>query len=357
MTTPVRRHEVGSLRHALSRLLKSKLTRAGLLAFAGLGVLAVFADLFASDYPLYCTVAGKTYVLPAVTHPRALSGTDNARIARETTAFAIYPLVRRGPTTPTDEVMQPPSGAHPFGTDASGRDVLAQTIHGVRTQLGFALLAVLSYVMLGTLVGAIAGFLGGGLDFLAERLIDTMSAMPSFVLVLCVQAALPHPDLTTLFVAVVLARFAEVARLVRVEVQDVASRDYVLAARALGASPLRVLWRHVMPNARVQAIVSATFGLGTVVFLEAQLEFLRVGDSGRWASWGQVMADVRTHPQAYWLLLFPGVFLLLTVIASNLVGEALRDALDPREVRARSAPDADARTYETTPPTSRRAQE
>ena len=326
---------VGSVRHALFRLTEQRLARWGALVLALLSLVALFAELFASDYPLVCSVDGVVYVLPAVTHPRSLTGRDNAALAEESAATpgrvsALYPLVRHGPTTESERRLAPPSADHPFGTDSRGRDVFAQTIHGVRTQLGFALLTVCAYVMLGAYIGAAAGYFGGTVEFFAERVTDTMSAIPSFVLILCVQAALPHPNLETLFVTVVAARFAEVASLVRVEVVDVSSRDYVLAARALGASPLRVLLGHVLPNARGQAIVSATFGLGAVVLLEAQLDFLRVGDRGRFASWGQVMSDVRDRPDAYWLLLFPGLFLLATVVATNLVGEGLRDALDPR---------------------------
>jgi len=320
----------GTASHTFHKLVERRRARAGVLVLSLLAMIAIFAELLAGDFPLICALDGTVYVLPAVTHPASLTGLDNEQIAAMHPSFAVYPLVRHGPTTESPNHVARPSADHPFGTDASGRDVFAQTVHGVRTQLGFALLTVVGYVSLGALLGALAGYFGGTFDFVVQRLTDTMSSMPSFVLVLCVQAALPHPDLSTLFLTIVAARFAEVTRLVRTEVVDVSSRDYVLAARALGASPLRVLFRHVLPNASGQATVSATFGLGAVVLLEAQLEFLHVGDRGRFASWGQVMSDVRERPEAYWLLFFPGVFLLVTLIASNLVGEALRDALDPR---------------------------
>lgn len=320
----------GTVSYAFRRLTERRRARAGVLVLAMLALVSIFADLLAADLPLVCTVDGTVYVLPAITHPGSLTGLDNQQIEKQNQGFALFPLVRFGPTRTGPYKVARPSREHPFGTDDSGRDVFAQTVHGVRTQLGFALLTVVGYVTLGALLGAIAGYLGGTFDFAVQRLTDTMSAMPSFILVLCVQAAIPNPSLTTLFATIVAARFAEVARLVRTEVLDVSSRDYVMAARALGASPMRVLFRHVVPNARGQAIVSATFGLGTVVLLEAQLDFLHVGDRGRYASWGQVMSDVRARPDAYWLLLFPGIFLLVTLLASNLVGEALRDALDPR---------------------------
>lgn len=328
-----KRARPGTVSHAFYRLTERRRARAGVLVLAMLAMVAIFADLVASEFPLLCSIDGVVYVLPAVTHPASLTGLDNQQIAKLHPSFVLYPLVRYGPTTQGPEKVRGPSREHPFGTDGNGRDVFAQTLHGVRTQLGFALLTVLAYVTLGSLLGAVAGYFGGSADFVTQRVTDTMGSMPSFVLILCVQAALPHPDLGTLFLTIVAARFAEVARLVRTEVVDVSSRDYVLAARALGASPARVLFRHVLPNARGQAIVSATFGLGAVVLLEAQLDFLHVGDRGRYASWGQVMSDVRDRPDAYWLLLFPGLFLMITLVASNLVGEALRDALDPRELQ------------------------
>jgi peptide/nickel transport system permease protein len=149
-------------------------------------------------------------------------------------------------------------------------------------------------------------------------------------LVLGIQAAVPHPTLLTLFLAIALTRWPEIARLVRGEVLHATTRDYVLAARALGASPLRVLHRHIAPNVRAPLVVAAAVGIGAVVLTEASLDFLRVGlDSGAEApSWGETMSQFRDAPGAWWLLVFPGVVLVATIIAYNLMGEALRGELD-----------------------------
>jgi peptide/nickel transport system permease protein len=194
----------------------------------------------------------------------------------------------------------------------------------------FALAAVVASIALGALFGGLAGLFGGGTDAIVGRAIETVSAFPPLVLVLGVQAAVPRPTLATLFFAIALTRWPEVARLVRAEVMTATTRDYVLAARALGASPIRVLRRHVAPNIRGPLIVAAAVGISAVVLTEASLDFLRVGPPAGAASWGETMSQFRDAPTAWWLLAFPGMLLIATVIGHNLVGEALRDALDPR---------------------------
>ena len=150
------------------------------------------------------------------------------------------------------------------------------------------------------------------------------------MLVLGIQAAVPQPTILTLFLAIALTRWPEIARLVRGEVMLASTRDYVLAARALGASPLRILRRHIMPNVRAPLVVAASVGVSTVVLTEASLDFLCVGAPAGAASWGETMSQFRDAPSAWWLLAFPGVLLVVTIVAYNLMGEALRNALDPR---------------------------
>jgi peptide/nickel transport system permease protein len=328
----------GTMRQVLVRLRRSRNAMLGLVALCGLLLLSVFADLLASDLPILCRVQGTVYVLPAVTHPAALAGWDNARVDAEAGpgGFSIAPLVPFGPRQTASGATVAPLAApsfsrtHPLGTDAFGRDVFARLVHGARTAMSIALLAVLAFVSLGTILGALAGFFGGPFDGLVSRVVETLTAFPTLILVLVVQALVPHPTTTTLLVTLALTRWTEVARLVRAEVLLITSQDYVLAARALGASPARVLLRHVAPNARAPVLVSATFGLASVVLIEAALEFLHVGLPGPVPSWGEMLSESRDHLAAWWLLVFPGLSLFLSVVALNLVGEALRDALDPR---------------------------
>ncbi len=328
----------GQLALALVQFRRDRMARIGALAMACLVLVSVFADVLASELPIACRFHGAYYVLPNVTHPAPLAGYDIARLdaEREPGDWSLRPLVPYGPNQTSThgrlETMQAPSplGSHPLGTDAFGRDVFARIVHGGRTSLGAAFLATLGFVALGTVLGALAGFFGGVLDSVLARLIEALTAFPTLVLVLVVQAVLARPTMLTLMLAIGATRWPEVARLVRAEVLLVSSQDYVLAARALGASPLRVLRKHVVPNAFAPILVAATFGVASVILVEASLDFLRVGIPPSAASWGETLSETREHLGAWWLLAFPGLAVFVTVIALNLVGEALRDALDPR---------------------------
>lgn len=309
-----------------------RLGGAGLLTVAVLVLVAVFADFIASDLPIFCRFRGTVYVLPNVTRPVTLAGVDRPTLAREAD-WKLSALVAHGPRVGPGEAAPPlaaPSAAHPFGTDRDGRDVFARTVHGTRSYLAFALAAVLASVALGGLLGAVAGLFGGALDALVSRIVESVSAFPPLVLVIGIQAALPRPTLFTLFLAIALTRWPEIARLVRGEVILAATQDYAFAARALGASPFRVLRRHIMPNVRTPLVVTAAAGMGGVIMTEASLDFLRVTQVTSAASWGETMSQFRDAGAAWWLLAFPGPLLVVTVAAYGLMGEALRQALDPR---------------------------
>jgi peptide/nickel transport system permease protein len=357
---------VGSFRIALRELQRSRLAFVGSLIIASLALVAIFADLLASDLPIACEVHGAIYVLPNITHPPGLAAYDNARVEDELGPgdWALYPLVRFGPTQTSArgriEALRPPAllgaAGHPLGTDDRGRDVFARLVHGARTSLTVGLIAVIAFVGIGAMLGALAGFYGGVVDSIVSRLVETLTAFPTIVLVLVVQALLPKPTMVTMLMAIGLTRWTEVARLVRAEVLLVASQDYVVAARALGAAPLRVLRRHVLPNAVAPILVSATFGVASVVLIEASLTFLRVGLPPPTPSWGEMLSEARDHATAWWLLMLPGLAVFTSVVALNLVGEALRDALDPRlRLATEGAPQgahAAKPRRETVPPTS-----
>jgi peptide/nickel transport system permease protein len=193
-----------------------------------------------------------------------------------------------------------------------------------------ALACAMAFVTLGTLLGAVGGFFGGWIDSLLTRLIETLTAFPPLVLVLAVQAMLPRPTLVTMLLAIGLIRWPEIARVVRAEILSVVSQEYVLAARALGASPLRVLVKHVAPNVKGPVLVAMTFGLASVVLVEASLSFLHVGVPIDTPSWGEMLSEVRGRSAALWLLLPPGVLLLACLASLNTVAETLRELLDPR---------------------------
>ncbi len=321
-------------RIALAQLARSRLARAGGIVLATFVLVALLADVLASDMPLMCRWHGTLYVLPALTHPAPLDGVDCAQIRQhaDDSDWQIGPLVAFGPLhADASRALLPPfSSGHPFGTDAQGRDVFARTVHGARTALGLGLGASGVLVLIGVVLGALAGFVGGAIDTLLTRAIESFTAIPTLVLVLIVGALVPHPTTATLLWTIALTRWTDLARMVRAEVLLALGSDYVMAANALGASPLRVLRRHVLPNAIGPAIVAAAFGIASVVLTEAAVDFLHVGPADTTASWGEALGQARGHPYAWWLIAFPGSALLAMLIALNLVGEAARDALDPK---------------------------
>jgi peptide/nickel transport system permease protein len=331
---------------ALGQLRQSKLAFVGTAVMACFALVAIFADLLASDLPIACRLHQRTHILPNLTRPSALAPYDCQRVEDELADgdWALYPLVRFGPTQTSArgriEALLPPfpsaagEVAHPLGTDDRGRDVFARLVHGARTSLTVGLLSVIAFIGIGGALGALAGFYGGFIDSVVARLIEILTAFPTLVLVLVVEGLVLHPTLSTMLIAIALTRWTEVARLVRAEVMLVVSQEYVLAARALGARPWRVLAKHVLPNAVAPMLVAATFGVASVVLIEASLTFLRVGVPPPTPSWGEMLSEARDHAQASWLLFLPGLAVFTTVVALNLIGEALRDALDPRQRHA-----------------------
>ena len=225
----------------------------------------------------------------------------------------------------------PPSRAHPMGTDPASRDVFSRVLHGARVSLAIGLLAVMLSVTVGTLYGAIAGFVGGAVDAVMMRVIDALLSIPRILMLIAVTALWGQPTVPLLIVLIGLTGWFGVSRVVRAQVIAVSAREFIVSARALGAGPLRLLGRHVLPNVMSPVIVAATLGIGNVIILEAGLSFLGLGVPVPDPSWGSIIFDGSEQVATqWWISLFPGLAIVMTVMAFNAVGEGLRDAFDPR---------------------------
>ncbi len=238
------------------------------------------------------------------------------------------------PYSPTgidvNHVLSPPSWRHPFGTDELGRDVLTRMLLGSRVSLSVGFIAMGIAVLIGTLVGSLAGFYGGKVDSVLMRFVDIMLAFPSFVLILAVIAIVP-PSIFIIMAVIGVTGWMDVARLVRAEFLTLKHRDFVLASKSAGAGSMRLIFREILPNALSPVFVAATFGVAGAILTESALSFLGLGVQPPNPSWGNILASGKDNIEtAWWLSLYPGLAILITVLSYNLVGEGLRDALDPR---------------------------
>ncbi len=231
--------------------------------------------------------------------------------------------------------LQPPTGEHPFGTDPFGRDVLSRVIDGARVSLAVALLAVVLASVLGTLYGVTAGYAGGVTDTVLMRVVDAMLAIPRIILLLAVVETWGTIGVRHLVVLLGCTGWFSVSRLVRAEVLAVKQREFIGAARALGASSIRIVVRHVIPHVLSPVFVAATLGIGNIVIVEAGLSYLGLGIPQPRASWGSIIRDGRdVMATAWWVSVFPGLALSATVLAVNVIAERLRQALNPRQLPA-----------------------
>ena len=229
-----------------------------------------------------------------------------------------------------DQILMPPSSEHLLGTDELGRDVFSRLLYGARVSLWVGFVAVGISTAIGIVLGLASGYFGGWTDELIMRGVDVMLCFPSFFLILAVIAFL-EPSLTNIMVVIGLTSWMGVARLVRAETLSLRERDFIAASKLAGASTSRLLFVHILPNALAPVLVSATLGVAGAILVESSLSFLGLGVQPPDASWGNMLMDGKnTLEIAPWLSLYPGLAILITVLGYNLLGESLRDLLDPR---------------------------
>ena len=227
-------------------------------------------------------------------------------------------------------VLEAPSLHHPLGTDDLGRDVLSRMIYGSRISLSVGFVAVGISSVIGLIFGALAGYYGGWTDRIIMRFIDVMLSIPTFFLILAV-IAFVGPSIWNIMAVIGLTSWMSVARLVRAEFLSLKEREFVLAARAIGAGDIRIIFRHIMINSLAPVLVSAVLGVAGAVLVESALSFLSIGVQPPTPSWGNILTLGKDNIEiAWWLSVFPGLAILITVLGYNLLGEGIQDAIDPR---------------------------
>lgn len=226
--------------------------------------------------------------------------------------------------------LLPPSSEHWFGTDDFGRDILSRVIFGARISLWVGFLAVFGSIMVGCLLGIIAGYYGKWVDAVISRIFDIMLAFPSILLAIAIVAVL-GPSLKNALIAIAIINIPNFGRLIRSRVLSVKQEEYIIAAKAVGLSNKRILFFHVLPNSMAPIIVQGTLAIATAIIEAAALGFIGLGATAPEPEWGKMLSDARPFlMQAPWTMIFPGLAIMLTVLGFNLMGDGLRDALDPR---------------------------
>ena len=238
------------------------------------------------------------------------------------------------PYDPSDmafDMMEPPSWSHPLGTDDLGRDLLSRIIVGTQVSLFVGISTVVLALFAGLILGVLAGYLGGWVDHVIMRYIDLQWAFPNFIIAVYLVAVF-GTGLSNVIVAISLAFVDDFARIARGMVLSIKEEQYVAAARTVGVSDIRIMWRHILPNAAAPIIVQATVSISYAILGEASLSFLGLGVDASTPTWGLILADGRSFiSRAWWLGIFPGLAIMLTVLSINFLGDTLRDFLDVRE--------------------------
>jgi len=277
-------------------------------------------------------------IVPFLFAPKyRLDGSDYPRKVTELDAangeYAVFPPVGQDPITPTRQILKGPSGDHILGTDKDGRDVFARMIHGARISLSVGFVAEFIAIFVGVVFGALAGYYRGWLDITVMRFIEMVICFPSFFLILTIVAFI-EPEKRSIFhimLVMGITGWTGIARMVRGEFLKLADQDFVQSARALGCSSTRLMFRHILPNAMGPVLVSAAFGVAGAILTESGLSYLGFGAPPPTPTWGEMISQGKEHlEEAWWLIVFPGLSIFVSVTIYNLAGEGLRDAMDPK---------------------------
>jgi peptide/nickel transport system permease protein len=343
----------GFWRETWRRFRQRRLAMLALCYVIGMALVAAFSPAIAGTKPIVCKYKGQLY-FPAMYYFNR--GWENAIFRKDRfrnnyydslkkndpESWAIWPLLYQDPQRSVREGEYPGVPENPakdegrpnrfnwFGTDKAGIDVLAQMVHGARTALlvGFVSMGIAATI--GIVVGALSGYFGSWIDMLLSRLIELVMCIPPLVLILALIAVVSKPTIWHLMVVLGCTNWTSIARLTRGEFLRLREADFVTAARAMGAGQARIMGLHIFRNALAPVLVPITFGIASAILIESALSFLGFGAPKPNPSWGTLLSDGRSNMQMWWLIVFPGLAIFLTVLAYNLIGEGLQEATDPR---------------------------
>ena len=318
-----------------------------------LTAVAVFAPAIAGTKPVICRYKGNLYApclgyfnrrweAPIFTTDKFRGTYPQNLQDKDPQSWAVWPLVFQDPYRRVRENEWPgrpenpsrdegrPSRLNLFGTDQYGVDIFAKMVHGTTIALlvGFVSMGLAGSI--GIIVGALGGYFGGWVDMLTSRITEVVMCVPTLVLILALVAVVEKPTIWKTMAIIGATGWTGIARLTRAEFLRLKESEFVMAARAAGAGPLRIMLRHILPNALAPVLVPITFGIASAILIEGSLSFLGFGPPPPTASWGSILNSARSNLQLWWLVVFPGTGIFLTVLAYNLVGEALQEVTDPR---------------------------
>jgi peptide/nickel transport system permease protein len=333
------------------RFRRRKLAMTAMSFVAVLTLVAIFSPAIVGTKPIVCKYKGALY-FPAMGYfkeswenPKFIiddfRGVYPGNLARnDPESWAIWPLVYQDPYRrvrdgewpgqPGSQGYAPPNRWNWMGTNQPAVDVFAQMIHGTKIALLIGLLSTGIAAAIGITVGALAGYLRGWVDMLLSRIIELVMCVPALVLILALIAIVEHPTIWHLMLILGATSWTGIARLTRAEFMKLSNMDFVTAARALGARTPRIMFRHMLPNALAPVLVPISFGIAAAILIESGLSFLGFGTPPPNPSWGNLLNAGRSNLQMWWLIVFPGLAIFVTVLAYNLIGEGLQEATDPR---------------------------
>ncbi|MFC2093686.1 ABC transporter permease [Bacteroidota bacterium] len=304
-------------------------------------IIALFADFLAYDKPLYVEYEGTTY-FPVVKdylvglglsrwNPPELVNVNWKELDNQNKLVSVlWAPVPYGPSeVDLMHSLSKPGGDHYLGADQVGRDLLSGLIHGSRISLSVGFVAAGISAFIGVILGSLAGYYGGKMDIIISRFIEIMLTFPLFFLIIVI-VAIYGSSIWYVMLAIGLTSWTREARLIRGEILKVRNMEYVLAANSVGLPNRKIIFRHVLPNSIAPVLVSIAFAISAAIIIEAALSFFGMGVSATTVTWGSLINEGRTAPNAWWLAIFPGLMIFISVVSYNLIGEGLRDALDPR---------------------------